>query len=396
MSMSDAQAHHLPIHIERVETERLERDTVIVRLKGRWRGNARVHEGRELLVVQLDDRRQRFPAMPDERRAAIATPGAWSARFMLPDWSKPGPGWEASLLIGDAVIPVPGSKHAVEPAEPEPGRLLAPEPGSLSAPGPPSEPEFGVGPAEDPRAGPLSKLLLRDTVAALHAELEQRAAAAAQLRGRLADTHAELEARVNSHAHLETTHGELRRELDALGELVRQDGARREKLEAELTDARGRVADLERELAGAAAAGEQRASDSASLRDQLNQTTSAYDRLAAETADLRDELATARATSEREAAAGTRTQAREHELSTAIARLRAELAGANVARDSARSESTGLRTELDRLGTELATLREQAGSQSGELGEAKALLSDARALSAMLRERQHGKGPEAV
>jgi len=188
--MTDATPAGAPIQIELLETERRQRDTVIVRLSGRWRGHGRAHEGQELLVVQLDDRRHRFPAMPEERRAAIARPGAWSARFMLPDWSKPGPGWEASLLIGDAVIPVPGphleaeAAAAAEPVdvfgadapseavlvrpalEPEPSPALEPElPPAL-------ESELGAGIAEDPRSGPLSKLLLRDTIVALHAELE--------------------------------------------------------------------------------------------------------------------------------------------------------------------------------------------------------------------------------
>lgn len=430
--MSDANGPGPPIQIERIETEHLEGDTLVVRLSGRWRGHERAYEGQELLVVELADGRRRFPAIPEQRRAAIARPGAWSAKFVLPEWSRPGPGWEASLLIGDAVIPVPGSNDAIVanvaeridaeadlPAESGDGatRLDA----RVAVAG--QEPYGGVDVAEDPRSGPLSKLLLRDTVAALHAELEQRAAGAAQLRGRLADANAELEARLSTHADLETTHGELRRELDALGELVRSDGARRmaleasaealseraagfemqlddaqrrrEELEGELTDARRRIDDLERDLGEATGAREQRAGESERLRAQLSESTAAHDRLATEAGSLRDELAAVRATSEREIAAATRAQAREPDLNAEIARLHAELAGANVARDSARSESTGLRTELDRLGTELAAVREQAGRQ-GELGEAKALLSDAKALSALLRERQEAKRAETA
>jgi predicted nucleic acid-binding Zn-ribbon protein len=429
--MSDANGPGPPIQIERIETEHLEGDTLVVRLSGRWRGHERAYEGQELLVVELADGRRRFPAIPEQRRAAIARPGAWSAKFVLPEWSRPGPGWEASLLIGDAVIPVPGSNDAIvaNVAERMDGDRQVPAASldgaaRLDAPAAAGPlPYGGVDLAEDPRSGPLSKLLLRDTVAALHAELEQRAAGTAQLRGRLADANAELEARVSTHADLETTHGELRRELDALGELVRQDGAgrmeleasaealseraagfemqldeahrRREELEGELTDARRRIGDLERDLGEATAAREQRAGESERLRAQLSESTAAHDRLAAEAASLRDELATVRATAEREIAAATRAQAREHALNAEIARLHAELAGANVARDSARSETTGLRTELDRLGTELAALREQAGKQ-GELGEAKALLSDAKALSALLRERQEAKRAETA
>jgi predicted nucleic acid-binding Zn-ribbon protein len=393
--MSDANGPGPPIQIERIETERLDEGSVVVRLSGRWQGRQRTHEGQELLVVERDDGRHRFPAMPEARRAAIARPGAWSARFVLPDWCRPEPDWEASMLIGDAVIPVPGSNDGLVigmdgpvQARHAPAASVAADEGT--APESQYEPRFG----EDPRSGPLSKLLLKDTVAALHAELEHRATTAAQLRGQLADTHAELQARMRTHAQLETTHGELRRELDALGELVRQDGTSRGQLESELTDLRRRISDLERELEGATDARAQDAGESASLRSQLSEATAARDRLAEEAARLRDELATVRATSERETAVATRARAREEDLSSELASLHAELASANVGRDSARSEATGLRTELDRLGTELATLREHAGSQ-GELGEARSLLSDARALSALLRERQEAKGVEA-
>jgi predicted nucleic acid-binding Zn-ribbon protein len=374
MSMSAANGPGPPIQIERIETERLDPGSVVVRLSGRWRGRQRTHEGQELLVVERDDGRHRFPAMPEARRAAIARPGAWSARFVLPDWCRPEPDWAASMLIGEAVIPVPGSNDGlvIGPDEPlearqAPVATMAADVGT--GPEAPYEPRA----SEDPRSGPLAKLLLKDTVAALHAELEHGVRAAAQLRGQLADTQAELEARTRTHAQLETTHGELRHELDALGELVRQDGARRAQLESELTELRRRISDLERELGDA---------------------TAARDRLVTEASSLRDELAGVRAAAERETAVAMREQRRQEDLSQEIAQLQAELAAAHVARDSARSETIGLRTELDRLGTELATVREQAGSQA-ELGEARSLLSDARALSALLRERQDAKGAEA-
>jgi predicted nucleic acid-binding Zn-ribbon protein len=391
--MSAANGPGPPIEIERIESERLDEGSVVVRLSGRWRGRQRTHEGQELLVIERDDGRHRFPAMPEARRAAIARPGAWSARFVLPEWCRPEPDWEASMLIGDAVIPVPGSNDGLVIGMDAPLQAgQAPAPPVAAGGG--SAPEYEPRAAEDPRSGPLSKLLLKDTVTALHAELERRATAAAQLRGQLADTHAELQARMSTHAQLETTHGELRRELDALGELVRQDGTSRGQLESELTDLRRRISDLERELEEATDTRAHDAGESASLRSQLGEATAARDRLAGEAARLRDELVTVRATAERETAVATRARGREEDLSSELARLHAELAGANVARDSARSEATGLRTEVDRLGTELATLREQAGSQ-GELGEARSLLSDARALSALLRERQEAKGVEA-
>jgi hypothetical protein len=176
------------------------------------------------------------------------------------------------------------------------------------------------------------------TVAALRAALSERAQSEAQLRGRLADAAAELEARAGVQARLEVAHGELRAELAQLGELVEGQDARRAEVESRAITLAAQVARLEEELAGARAAVER----------------------------------------ERE-----RT-ARE------LAELRTGLASSEVAREAALSEASGLRSELERLGGDLAAAREHVGEREGGLGEAEALLAEARALRTRILERGDG------
>ena len=71
--------------------------------------------------------------------------------------------------------------------------------------------------AEAGRAGPLADALLRETVSALHAELEQRSGREAALDGALERARAELVARTASQAELEATQGELRDGVGAAG-----------------------------------------------------------------------------------------------------------------------------------------------------------------------------------
>jgi hypothetical protein len=69
----------------------------------------------------------------------------------------------------------------------------------------------------------------------------------------------------------------------------------------------------------------------------------------------------------------------------AVENVRQQLATAEVAREAAVSEAAGLRSELERVGSELAVTRERAETEAGELGEARRLLADARALAEELR-----------
>jgi len=196
----------------------------------------------------------------------------------------------------------------------------APEP--PVGPGAPNPEAHAPGAA---RSGPLAEILLKQTVCALRAELEERAVGSAQLRGALADAQAELEARVVTQTRLEAAQTELRHELGELVGLIESESTRRSGLESQAEVMATRIAELEQKLAV---------------------------------------------------------------LGAELSALRVSTATATVSRDAAMSEAAGLRGELDRLGTELASAREQAGSRAGELAEAQTLLSDARALSAQLRERQ--------
>jgi hypothetical protein len=348
-----------PMAIDRVERARGRGDEVRLRMTGRWLIEdppSQPDAPEALLVVQLQGRRHRFPADRSHGGAA-PPPGAWQGQFTVPTWAVPSRRGQAAVWVGTSVIAVgpPGSPPA--PAEdalpaPEAG-LPAPEAVSAEA----ALPEAGAPlpePAEatDPgREGPLANLLLKDTVAALHAELERRGAEAAQLRGALADAQSELHSRAGPQASLETAHGELRAELE---QLTAAAARQRQEFEERLAAAARRRQEFEERLAAA--------------RDEAEA-----------------ELARAR---EQAGALEERLRSHidaEHRRSHEAAALREQLATAHTSRDGAISEAGGLRGELERLGAELTVMREQVGAHGGDLGEAHRLLADARALTEQLR-----------
>jgi hypothetical protein len=333
----------LPLDIDRIERARAEGNCVELRLTGRWLDPGAADE-EELLVVQIEGRRHRFPGTRDEgvsrdsaaEEVGSRAPGsAWAASFTLPDWAEPRHEGQAALWLGSAVVPVPLPGRApparVEPppsrVEPPPSRVEPPPDRAPVAP-PPGPPPPLEAPIQDdvageaPRSGPLSDMLLKETVAALHTELEQRTSETVRLRGALADARSELEARIATTTALEAAHEQLRAELGQLTVAVETHRQERETRGAE---------------AGA----------------------------------LRERLAAAEALVERRAAEGVR--------------LREELAAAQVARDAAVGEAAGLRSELERIGTELAATRERLGAEGGDLGDAQRLLADAKALAEQLR-----------
>ena len=207
------------------------------------------------------------------------------------------------------------------------------------------------------RTGPLAELLFKESVSALHAELEQRSTDVARLQGSLADAQSELEARTAMQAALELAHGDLRVELQELMSAV---GVQREEFEKRLATAEDRRATAEAE------------------RDRL-----------------REELAASDAMTQREVdAAGEQSRRELAELITAhdalnaeLGALRDQLASAQVARDTAVGEAAGLLAELERLGSELAAAREDHAAHGGDLSEAQRLLAEARSLSAQLRSQ---------
>ncbi len=250
-----------------------------------------------------------------------------------------------------------------------------------AAPGSPD----GLRPGEIPdsvvdtgRTGPLAELLFKESVSALHAELEQRSTDVARLQGSLADAQSELEARTAMQAALESAHGDLRVELQELMSAV---GVQREDFEKRLATAEDRRAAAEaerdrlREELAASDAMTQREVDAAGERSrrELAELIAAHDALTAEVADLRARLAA--------------TQAGHQQHAAELAALRDQLAFAQVARDAAVGEAAGLRAELERLGGELAVTREHHAAQGGDLGEAQRLLAEARSLSEQLRSQ---------
>lgn len=299
-----------PLELDRVQSSRAAAGEIRLRLSGRWVDEQNAASGdEELLVVNLEGRRHRFAADPDHEPDHDQAPDRWSATFTVPSWAEPREEGQAALWLGTAVIPVP------------PLRMSLPTPVAR-----PPHPALGEEPSpagpEAPRSGPVADLLLRETIAALQAEVDQRTADAAQVRVALASAQSELDARVDRHGALEVTLGELRDELDRLREAVQ---AQRRELQ-------------------------ERTEEVAALREQITKARAAAD-----------------------------------SQTTEAMTLRGELAAANVAREAAVSEAAGLRAELARVGSELAVTQETVQSDAGGLGEATRLLQEARALADELR-----------
>jgi hypothetical protein len=310
----------LPLEVDRIQSSRSAVGETRLRLGGRWLNPHREASDEQdggLLVVYVEGRRHRFAPDRDAAGDQEDQSGRWSASFTVPSWAEPRQVGQAALWLGTAVIPVPplhGAAAAVRVDE-EGGRPAG-APTAVS-----STPARDDEPTEPPRAGPLADLLLKETVGALHDELEQRAAEIAQVRGALAAAQSELSARDARQSQLETVLAELRGELERLRGAVEKQ------------------------------------------REQLEQKS-------AEAVALRERLAAAEAASELRAAE--------------TVALRAELGAANVSREAAVSETAGLRCELERIGSELAATHERVASETGDLGEANRLLADAKALAAEL------------
>jgi chromosome segregation ATPase len=117
----------------------------------------------------------------------------------------------------------------------------------------------------------------------------------------------------------------------------------------------------------------------AAARSQLRERTSELAQVRGALSDARAQLDAGDVRQGQMDATHAELRAELQQLSDELARAQAQLAAANASRDGALSEATGLRVELDRLGGELAAAREQLGGRGGELGQARALLADARA-----------------
>jgi hypothetical protein len=401
--MTDSASADIPVAIDRVDCTRNDGDGVELRLSGRWLDEARAGDDEPLLVVQLQGRRHRFAAARDGH---ALPPGAWEATFHVPEWAQPRHEGQAALWVGTAVVPVPLPGTSADgvhrlPAPPALGEARA-WPSDVAPP--PAEADLArlvnanVADAavDTGRTGPLAELLFKESVSALHAELEERSAEVARLQGALADARSEREARASRQSALESAHGELRGELQELmgavtaqrdeyerrlaeaGERAKEadDRAKEADDRAKEADDRAKEADDRATAAGerATAAEDQLAAvepERARSAAQLAGLSADRDAALADAADLRHRLAAA--------ASGRQHHAAE------LSALRDQLAAAQVSREAAAGEVAGLRAELERLGSELAITREHQSAQGADLGEAQRLLAEARSLSEQLR-----------
>ena len=217
--MSSFASEPTPLDIDDVQHLREAAGEIRLRVSGRWRGESPPSGADSaLLVIQIEGRRHRFAPVERLGPAGRAGPGRWTASFVVPGWAEPRREGQAALWIGEAVVPIPpigASRRWPGSGPPALGSAVPAEPcptsgtGGRCRPGRPpvSAPAVrraaaartGMGtvePSSEPgRAGPLADMLLKETVAALHGELEARAAETTRLRSALAGAQSELEAR---------------------------------------------------------------------------------------------------------------------------------------------------------------------------------------------------------
>jgi DNA repair exonuclease SbcCD ATPase subunit len=254
-----------PLEVEQIECAQLGQAKITIRVTGRWRGRRRMPDSRAFLVVDTDGRRHRFPAMLEPRRRRLVRQSSWGASFALPARFERQLE-NVSLWFGDVEVELPAISFR-------------------SASSPDGEPALREIPAEEPDAAvpapvPEEDLPAVETVAALRAGLQQRAAIAAQLRAELATTKAELDQRVAHQAELDSTQAELRAELERLLALIEQDGAERILLEARTRELAEQLESLRAELAQSEVARDATSGESAGLQAEV-------DRLGAELAHAR-------------------------------------------------------------------------------------------------------------
>jgi chromosome segregation ATPase len=378
-----------PLAIDRVERARAKHDQVRLRLSGRWLTDARTGQQPTLLVVQLHGRRLRFPAgedgPEDALESAAGTP--FAASFTVPDWAVPEQPGQAVLWVGEAVVPVPppGMAPSPQPAPPP----AAAEFVSESAPAAAREPvgaTAGPATAGSPsgRSGPLAQLLHKDTVTALHAELEQRTAESARLRSALAAARSDLQGGSTARSDLELAHGELREELqrlmgvasdqrDEFEQRLADAVAERERLSSELADAgeelagvREAVARAETELAGVREELTLATEELERARGELVDAAEERGRFAERLAELREELVRAREAGEDRLTSARsdfdqRFAAARSEAEAAIKAARAQAqADADQARAQTDAELTAARAETEAM---LAAARSHSDSR---------------------------------
>ncbi|HWE33955.1 MAG TPA: hypothetical protein VG410_10750 [Solirubrobacteraceae bacterium] len=371
-----------PLELEQIESTPLGRAKIGVRVTGRWRVRGRPADQRAFLVLQVDGRRHRFPAMQEPRRSRLSRSNAWSATFALPAWLEPRLPEQMSLWLGSYELELPSiliapsdQADTVKPTQEEPvaedDSVNEQPPAAAEVPvdEEPREPAVPA-PAADPApVAPVTPGASEATVAALRAELRQRAATEAQLRAQLTSTKAELDGRVTHQTELEATHEALRSELQQLVSLVEEESGRRAEVEARA---------------------EARAAEVAELQERVEEANSSRTKLVQQAAKLSDEVIQLRAAAEEDSAERVLLEARTAELTGQVDALGRQLAESDVGRESANAEVAGLRAELDRLGAELVDARNSRAAGAG-LSDAQSLLIEARAVTARLRGRDGGE-----
>ncbi len=352
MSMSENGSLGLHLSLEDIECTALEGSRAVVRLRGSWRGERRDTDSHTVLIVEADGHRHRFPALPSQPRPRQT---GFTARFELPVRLVSALGRSGSVAVGEhrAGLPkltglpsmmfddndngdAPGDAGGDAPdVDAELGRLT--EAPAAASPG---TPESGLPPAggTPPSAGqepegpggeePLSTA--ETSLIELREALRRRATTEAQLRGELADLRAELSGRSAAGERFDEMREALRTELERVADYKRRADARRDEIEsramvlaAELADTHARARELEAER----------------------------DALAAQLREGRSEIQAARAAAEASAA-----------------------------------EVTTLHAELGRLEGELTAARTALHQRESGIQEAESLLSQARALTAELKE----------
>jgi hypothetical protein len=386
-----------PLDVEQIESTPIGRAQIGIRVTGRWRGRARMPVQRAFLVLEVEGRRHRFPAMEEPRRSRLVRSNSWGATFALPAWLEPRLPEQMTLWLGSYELELPsilvaqsGEAETVNPSEeesaaresfvddeqfvheesPAAAQPAAAQPAAAQpAAAQPAAAEERRDQAAPPRAADPERATsgargANDAiVAALRAELQQRATAEAQLRAQLTATKAELGGRADHQTELEATQKELRSELEQLVPLIEEESARRAEVESRA---------------------EALAMEVAELHQRVEEANSSRTRLVQQAAKLSDELVQLRGTAEQHDAERVLFEARTAELTGQVDALGRQLAESEVGRESAAAEVAGLRAELDRLGAELADARGSRGAGAG-LSEAQSLLMEARAVTARLR-----------
>ncbi len=332
-----------PLEIESIETAPISDEEIVVHLSGQWTGHGPPVEGRACWSSRPTGTTTVSPwSLSNSDRARTGRETGTRASTLPASFEHRLDG-HMSLWLGNIEISLPPmSRNRHDPAHDD-----EPEAGWDDHPSFREEPEAVFQSEAEPGTDELPTAPAADaaTVSALRAELHERTASEAQLRGMLARAQAELESRAAGQARLEDAQAELRTVLDERHELVERHSAQRGEVESKAMAMAAELADLEAQL-------------------------------------------------EQERDTRTELESRAHRLAAELAAARGELAEARVGRDAARAEAVALRAEIERVGAERAAAPEPAEPDDGGRGEVEAMVVEARELRVRLANR-HGGEPSA-